>query len=450
MQSRSRPRKLQFEPLEPRLLLSADLAFAADPGGSDLTLRLDNIDGVDTVVLVDNEIADPLAQVVASQALADTSAVVIAGNTGADRLEVDQSNPFIVPIRFEDTNAGDGDTLELTGALSGSWLLSGSNAGDAGDVGFSGIERLTGGGGDTLAGSDADNTWLITADGAGSVGGLSFSGFESLVGGSGADDFVFTGGSTTSIDGGGGGDSLDLSADTVGVTVDLDAGTADYAGFINDIESVTTGSGDDIVIGALNPVALDTGTGNDTLDYSLQSSPLTLDISSGSLLGIESILGGSGDDTLFGPAVDTNWNITGADSGSVAGISFDSFENLVGQAGNQDVFSFSGTGSISGTIDGGSAGFDSLVITDGNFDTVTFTPSGPDSGTIDLDGNVISYVGLEPVDTSGASMATVNLMGTASNNTATLTNSGGNFIFDAPGIESHTFQAPTSELNIDL
>src|SRR6056300_1374794 len=64
---RSPPRKLQFEPLEPRLLLSADLAFAADPGGSDLTLQLDEIDGIETLVIIDNEIVDPLARVVASQ-----------------------------------------------------------------------------------------------------------------------------------------------------------------------------------------------------------------------------------------------------------------------------------------------------------------------------------------------------------------------------------------------
>ena len=53
---RTPSRKLQFEPLEPRLLLSADLAFMADPGGSDLTLRLDDIDGIETLVIIDNEI----------------------------------------------------------------------------------------------------------------------------------------------------------------------------------------------------------------------------------------------------------------------------------------------------------------------------------------------------------------------------------------------------------
>ena len=50
---RTPARKLQFEPLEPRLLLSADLAFIADPGGSDLTLKLDDSD---TLVIIDNDV----------------------------------------------------------------------------------------------------------------------------------------------------------------------------------------------------------------------------------------------------------------------------------------------------------------------------------------------------------------------------------------------------------
>ena len=61
---RTPSRKLQFEPLEPRLLLSADLAFMADPGGSDLTVKLDTIDDIETVVIIDNDIADPAAKTI--------------------------------------------------------------------------------------------------------------------------------------------------------------------------------------------------------------------------------------------------------------------------------------------------------------------------------------------------------------------------------------------------
>jgi len=63
----------------------------------------------------------------------------------------------------------------------------------------------------------------------------------------------------TSVEGGAGHDTLDLSADTTGVTIDLTEGTADYAGFVFSIESLLTGAGDDSIIGALNPVVINTG-----------------------------------------------------------------------------------------------------------------------------------------------------------------------------------------------
>ena len=122
---RKQPPKLQLEPLEPRLLLSADLAFVADPGGSDLTLRLDNVDTVDTLVIVDN--VDN--QIVASHALADLAEVRISGGIGADRLTVDQTNPFIVPIRFDDITEGDNDLLTLTGTSDAVWQVTGDNEG---------------------------------------------------------------------------------------------------------------------------------------------------------------------------------------------------------------------------------------------------------------------------------------------------------------------------------
>lgn len=48
-------------------------------------------------------------------------------------------------------------------------------------------------------------------------------------------------------------------------------------------------------------------------------------------------------------------------------------------------------------LDGGDGGFDTLILDGGTYDTVTYTPTGPDSGTIDLDGEVFTYAGLEPV-----------------------------------------------------
>jgi len=109
--SAKKPRKVHLEPLEPRILLSADLT----------------------------------SSVLESQALNDTSAVVITGSGGADHLTVDLDPP--VPVAFDDSSSGDGDTLEIVGNDS-AWHISGSDTGSVDGVDFSQIENLIGGSGD--------------------------------------------------------------------------------------------------------------------------------------------------------------------------------------------------------------------------------------------------------------------------------------------------------------
>src|SRR5262245_12438185 len=72
--------------------------------------------------------------------------------------------------------------------------------------------------------------------------------------------------------------------------------------------------------------------------------------------------GGAGSDTLFGPTVDSEWSITGWDSGVVASFEFTDFENLRGAADNRDTFSLKSGGKVSGLVDGGVGGFDTLAI----------------------------------------------------------------------------------------
>ena len=73
-----RQRKVLLEPLEPRILLSSDLSYTAAAGAAmDLTLRLQD----DTLQLIDNNNTSG-TEVVASQALADTSKVEITGGIG--------------------------------------------------------------------------------------------------------------------------------------------------------------------------------------------------------------------------------------------------------------------------------------------------------------------------------------------------------------------------------
>src|SRR4030042_1013930 len=66
--TKKRRRKMLFEPLEPRVLLSADLKFAMTGAADDVKLQVKELDGVDTLQLVDMSDQSLLQ----SQALADT------------------------------------------------------------------------------------------------------------------------------------------------------------------------------------------------------------------------------------------------------------------------------------------------------------------------------------------------------------------------------------------
>ena len=163
-------------------------------------------------------------------------------------------------------------------------------------------------GNDTLTGADATNAWSITGGDAGSVNTkATFTNIENLTGGSGNDDFIFSNGQsvTGAVNGGGGTDTLDYSADTSPVFVNLGTGTATGVGTFSSIENVIGGS-----------ATADTLTGDD------------------------------GGDTF---------DVTGTNSGDVNGpaaFTFSSFEDLVGGSGN-DSFVFTGSALLTGSLDGG-------------------------------------------------------------------------------------------------
>jgi len=104
----------------------------------------------------------------------------------------------------------------------------------------------------SLVASDGDNSWTITSQNAGTLSSsviastVTFSGVTSLTGGSGADTFVFADGAGVdgSIDGGGGTNTLDYSAYSSSVLVDLQTSFATgVGGGVANIQNVTGGSG---------------------------------------------------------------------------------------------------------------------------------------------------------------------------------------------------------------
>jgi hypothetical protein len=151
----------------------------------------------------------------------------------------------------------------------------------------------------SLIASDAANTWTITSQNAGTLsssllaGTVTFSGASNLYGGNGADTFVFADGAGVdgTIDGGGGTNSLDYSAYSSSVLVDLQTGFATgVSGGIANIQNVTGGSG-----GGADVYNILIGNGGNVLTGGDDRRNLLIAGATASTL-----LGGNDDDILIG------------------------------------------------------------------------------------------------------------------------------------------------------
>ena len=185
---------------------------------------------------------------------------------------------------------GDGGTDVLNGGSGADTFILAATQGTATTVtGF--------GTADTLQGANIANTWTITGANAGNVNGIAFTGIARLTGGTSTDAFKFTTGSVSgTVDGGGGTDTLDYSADGgAAVTVNLATHTATRTGGFANIEKLVGST--------------------------------------------------SAADTLVGPNAASTWSITGANAGTVGAFSFSAVENLTGGSAN-DTFKFAPAGSL--------------------------------------------------------------------------------------------------------
>jgi Ca2+-binding RTX toxin-like protein len=272
------------------------------------------------------------------------------------------------------------------------------------DLFLQGIENLTldaGPGADTISLSDG-TPWAGPARIQGGIGA------DTVTGGAGSDTFVATPAGTDtdseadSYTGSSGTDTVDYTARTAGVTVDL--GTGAGSGEVGegdtvagDIETVHTGQGDDVVFGTDGPQTIDTGDGNDTvyplggndvvtlgvgadvvdagsapdgadtfigdlddtLDYTGRNTDLTLNLQTGTRLGEA----GEGDQA-------TGFGTVKAGNGSDTIIGSPLGEILVGGPGNDLIRGGGGADRLDGG-DGndrltGNAGPDTLVGNGGN------------------------------------------------------------------------------------
>ncbi|MEQ9239117.1 CHAT domain-containing protein, partial [Coleofasciculus sp. E2-BRE-01] len=151
-------------------------------------------------------------------------------------------------------------------------------------------------GGSTLVSANQNTTWTLTGIDKGKINDLTFENIGNLTGGNADDTFVFSDGAT--------------------------------------ITGTITGN-----------------AGTDTLDYSAVTTPLTVDLAA---LGAEDVEGVIGNANINSSLIATNtvntWTITDTNQGTVNDIEFTNFSNLTG-GNSDDTFIFNNDASVSGNLD---------------------------------------------------------------------------------------------------
>lgn len=201
-----------------------------------------------------------------------------------------------------------------------SWQVDASGLGSANFViSFIDMETMVGGtDDDSLQGPQANVTWQITQSSGGTIPGyIDFTGFEQLEGGSFDDHFELVANLTANL-------------------------------------TILGRDGDDRLLFASNSSItgfFDGGTGLDALDYSAFGLGITVNLQALTANGVsgfanvESLMGTSATDTLIGADILNTWTITGI-QGTLNGLSFEDFEVFEGGASEDSFMIMSTTTAI--------------------------------------------------------------------------------------------------------
>jgi hypothetical protein len=279
----------------------------------------------------------------------------LSGGGGADSIEYQSNENLFVDLASSTASKivgtfssiaqitfGTGVDTVVGRNLTSNWNLSGSNSVTTSGVAFQNVETLVGGSGmDTLIGTAQNNQWNLEVSNAGRLGDLAWSGVENLTGGTGDDSFLIAASASVSgiINGGNGLDVLDYRAFGASVIVDLSIANSTGVGKFTSISTIFGSAANDRIIGANNANTWGITASGGVVDG------LTFE-------SFENWQGGTGVDSLSGPNTAIIWSVTGANSGTVANVSFNSMENLIGNS-QVDTFAFQANGSVSGQINGG-------------------------------------------------------------------------------------------------
>ncbi|MEH6741768.1 MAG: LEPR-XLL domain-containing protein, partial [Sulfitobacter sp.] len=170
--------------------------------------------------------------------------------------------------------------------------------------------------------------------------------------------------------------------------------------------------------------------------------------------------GGGVDSVVFDTDRNTSWVIGDSSEGTAndgfVTVDFAGVEWAIGAEDNEDEFIISPTGSMVG-IDGGAGGFDTLILSEGHYNSIEYQAIDANSGTIIRDGDVLSFLGLEPVQQlATVDHFTVNLIpnsapfltGTATLDAGSLVGSSFDIVVDGANLERYELNAPTDSLTV--
>ena len=269
--------------------------------------------------------------------------ITVDFTAGANTLELDSTWSYHHPL----TMGGAGsDTLQSNSSIPSTWTLSSPNAGEIGsNTSFSGVSTIAGDNTDTLQGQDeVAATWSLsdTAPWSYTVNGssLNFSRFATAQAGSGDNSFQVASHDShrfgINLMGGAGDDSFSFYGTAqLGGNIDGGAGSNQFV-FAN--AAVLTGSIDGI--GGVN-----------TLDLSAYSTDVTVQLTSGDLSGVSGTTSGS-PDPISGTFANVKTLLGGSGSNSLIGENTDSYWYLSGwyntYGGQRPFFNFNGFGSLTG------------------------------------------------------------------------------------------------------
>ena len=499
-----------FDPLEPRLLLSADVLSVNLAHGAlahqdhDLIVQMVNETvhvGTQSQTVQRVEVVDQAHHnaVLALGNLTTISQINIIGNsatTNDDTLTINAASFGGVAMPSVNFTGGGGtNTLAIqhaatAGSSAETWMLNRPNSGAAtgvANVTFSNIQSLIGQAGDAFSlnsnynsvalNQTAYDAGILTLNGA----TVQYAGLAPTLGT--ATNLVF--------DLPNGGDNATLSAGAAGTMQLTDQGEtftfADPTGNLtinlgSGANTLTLNSLDSAFAGALtinsgvgsNSVVIDganfaPNTASISFNGAGASDSLTIEgatvaetwtltgagtgVATGGVTvafsNVGNLVGADSEDTLIGPQTNTTWNVTGLDFGNVDGVNFSGFQNLQGADAYDATFVFAQGGNLLGGIDGGAENLGTLVVS-GTYNSEEISATSGHAGSVTLDGNTFTYAGLAPIQNTGSAANAVFDI-TDLNGTETLAaGPTGELTLSGPDIETTTFADPTQSLTINL